>query len=164
MVLGRLLDGIDTVLDTLASPFLPKKQEDGDSASHPESPSTSSIVVNGVVIPKLVADQLQKLGVSLSFYSEHELNAAIQACAIDCTLIDDNNATDFYDALELDEQERATQNGTDPFDPHKRHALPVPHVCGPCSDDEHEKPGFCERLEAEREKKSNSSHLHYTGN
>lgn len=67
---------------------------------------TGAIIVNGVEIPRNVAEQLRRLGLPLSWYNQGELEDAVEACAYDCTLVDDAAGTDFRDMLHLSDDER----------------------------------------------------------
>jgi len=123
----------------------------GRTADPPEPPppDAGSAMVNGVVLPRLVLEQLQKLGISLAWYSEYELGAAVRACAVDCTLIDDPDGNNFLDNLELDAHEIAAEH--DDFDPRRLHRLKTTIYDEP---DEKTKNLFGERIKSERRKQS----------
>ncbi len=63
------------------------------------------IIVNGVVLSQVAADQLRRLGLPLEWYTAGELEDAEQACAADATLIDDDEGHNFSDRLHLDYNE-----------------------------------------------------------
>ena len=94
---------IDGAFDALSAPikFIAGEEAFGAKANV-EQNGDSSVTVNGVVVPKLVAEQLKNAGIAIAFLSAGQLEAAIQACAVDCKLIDDPNGTNFFDDLELD--------------------------------------------------------------
>lgn len=60
--------------------------------------------VNGVYLPQNVIDQLKQLGISLAWYTQTELEDAVEACAVDGVLIDDNKGIHFRDKLQMSEQ------------------------------------------------------------
>lgn len=67
------------------------------------------VVINGVVLPRNVVEELRLLGMPLASYTRGELQAANMACAIDGELIDDPNGNSFLDKLQLTEAERYAQ-------------------------------------------------------
>lgn len=67
---------------------------------------SGTVVINGVELPELVVMQLKMLGVPLANYNGSELKDAVNACAVDCTLIDDDDGLDFRDKLTLNDDER----------------------------------------------------------
>jgi len=69
----------------------------------PVESQNSDKSINGVTIPQNVIDQLRRLGVALSWYTPGELQAAVNSCAVDCTLIDDPDGINFMDDLSLTE-------------------------------------------------------------
>lgn len=71
----------------------------------------SSVVINGVEIPRQVADQLRQLGMALSWYSAGELEDAVQACQYDSTLIEDHDGDNFRDRLHLTDDEKKRVKG-----------------------------------------------------
>jgi hypothetical protein len=111
------MDGIINYLDyafgmTSASAYLCPDDDDYFPAARTASPkpdndnqkpANGSIVVNGVVLPQAVADQLRMLGLSLSWYSAGELQAAVQDCVVDENLIKDPNGLNFMDDLIVDD-------------------------------------------------------------
>lgn len=50
-----------------------------------------AVVVNGVTLPQNVINQLQQLGLPLSWYNNGELEDAVIACAFDGNLIDEDD-------------------------------------------------------------------------
>ena len=122
------------------------------------------IIINGVVVPKLVADQLRQLGVSLSWYSKGQLEAAINGCSVDCNLIDDPDGANFFDDLKLDEHEREENEGEIDIDPYRRNKLNSLHGSVFAEPDEPKHspgefkrslfydPTFRERIKSERER------------
>ena len=64
-------------------------------------------VINGVVLPQRVLEELRRLGTALSWYSAGELEDAVEACAVDGQLIDDPMGMNFRDRLSLSEAEKA---------------------------------------------------------
>lgn len=68
-----------------------------------------AVVINGIALPQTVIDQLRLLGLPLSWYNAGELRDAVDACAIDCTLIDDDEGIGFEDKLHLSDDERAAR-------------------------------------------------------
>jgi hypothetical protein len=67
---------------------------------------SGEVVINGVALPRRVADQLRLLGISLSWYSGSELADAVEACAYDSVLVDDVNGVNFNDKLTLTDREK----------------------------------------------------------
>ena len=61
--------------------------------------------VNGVELPRNVVLELNKLGMSLSWYTKDQLERSVRACAVDCKLIDDPQGVNFDDKLELTNEE-----------------------------------------------------------
>lgn len=116
-IIDNLINGLDSVADTLFAPLASHSNHESPAdhagelaafvtqVNDGEENIDGSITISGVVIPKLVADQLKKLGTSLAFFNTGQLKAAIDGCAIDCTLIDDPNGDSFFDGLELDASE-----------------------------------------------------------
>ena len=72
---------------------------------HPRIAEGSEIV-NGVALPQNVIDQLRMLGISIAWYTQGELEEAVEACAFDGTLIDDDEGIDFRDRLHRTESEK----------------------------------------------------------
>lgn len=66
-----------------------------------------AVTLNGVPLPHNVVMELRKLGVPLAFYTAGELRDAVNACAVDCTLVDDEDGVSFQDKLVLSDHERA---------------------------------------------------------
>ncbi len=66
----------------------------------------NEVTINGVALPQRVVEELRRLGRPLSWYTHHELEDAVLACAVDGQLIDDPNGTDFQDMLTLTEDEK----------------------------------------------------------
>ena len=64
------------------------------------------VVVGGVVLPRIVAEQLRQLGVNFNAYSHGELTSAVEGCAVDCRLVDDEDGVNFVDRLRLTPEER----------------------------------------------------------
>jgi hypothetical protein len=80
-----------------------------DGILHPEERgpplrADHGAMINGVYLPQNVVDQLRQLGISLSWYTQAELEDAVEACAFDGTLIDDHDGIHFRDKLELTEK------------------------------------------------------------
>jgi hypothetical protein len=116
-IIDALIGGIDSALDTLFAP-LSSREEDTNPQQHAswlasvatyandgEMNADGSITIGTVVLPRIVADQLKKLGGSLAFFNAGQLQAAIDGCAIDCNLIDDAHGDNFLDGLTLDDSE-----------------------------------------------------------
>ena len=61
--------------------------------------------VNGVELPRNVVLELQKLGLSLSWYTKDQLERSVLACAVDNKLVDDPQGVNFDDKLELTNEE-----------------------------------------------------------
>lgn len=59
------------------------------------------VEINGVPLPHAVIIELRKLGIPLSYYTHGQLQEAVEACAVDCNLIDDPNGGNFQDKLHL---------------------------------------------------------------
>jgi hypothetical protein len=62
--------------------------------------------VNGVDLPRNVVLELQRLGLALEWYTQHELESSVRACAVDNKLIDDPNGINFADKIELTHEEK----------------------------------------------------------
>lgn len=71
---------------------------------HPKVAEGSEII-KGVALPQNVIDQLRMLGISLDWYTPGELEDAVEACAFDSILIDDDEGVDFHDMLHRTEIE-----------------------------------------------------------
>jgi len=114
-----LLERIDNTFYTIAASLVPRPPDNAAAAEEHKLPpfggtkndgqlrDDGSIVLNSVVLPKLVADQIRRLGYDLLSYNEGQLEAATLGCAVDCNLIDDPDGVNFFDDLQLDERERA---------------------------------------------------------
>lgn len=73
----------------------------------------SAVEINGVMVPWYVVEAIHReVGVPPRWLNIHELSAAVRATAIDRTLIEDHQGTDFFDKLHLSEEERAEQMGS----------------------------------------------------
>lgn len=76
----------------------------GASATH--SDYANGACINGVQLPDSVIEELRKLGVPLYWYSRSELEDAVQACAYDRHLVDDEHGITFRDKLSLTYEEK----------------------------------------------------------
>jgi hypothetical protein len=84
--------------DTLPQPELP--------SPNPEiGISGGTVVINGVVLPELVMHQLKRLGLPLHWYNHGELMEAVDACRVDCSLVDDDEGQNFHDRIQLSHME-----------------------------------------------------------
>lgn len=77
--------------------------------------SNGAIVINGVELPQLVADQLKMLGIPLAYYNAGQLKAAKDGCAFDCNLVDDGEGMTFDDMLTLTDEERTVRRAVEPI-------------------------------------------------
>lgn len=64
------------------------------------------IVIKDVLLPREVAEELRRLGISLNWYSASELADAVIACSYDGQLIDDPEGVSFRDQLQLSTTEK----------------------------------------------------------
>lgn len=103
------------------------------------SPQDGSVVIGGVVIPRLVAEEVRRLGMPLASYSAYDLELARQSCMVDCQLVDEPGGDNFYDMLELTDDEKNQQNRMISRSPDALHR--------PAYSTEE---SFCDRLEAEQ--------------
>jgi|GEM_PF-3257906 len=177
-LLEGLFGRIDSAIDGVISTFTGRPADDeADPGRYPQAASDEmdssrtndgSIVVNGVPIPKLVADQLRQLGLSLSWYSKGQLEAAINGCSVDCNLVDDPEGINFFDDLRFDDRERAEAEGEVDIDPNRRHKLSI-HGSVFTEPDEHKHSAFYDssfrdriRAERGRDRDQRKSLLHST--
>jgi hypothetical protein len=63
-------------------------------------------IINGVVLPQSVIEELRKLGIPLTWYNRGELEDAVEACVMDARLIDDKQGVNFRDQLKLTSNEQ----------------------------------------------------------
>jgi len=108
-----IMERIERMFDDLFAfvfPGVPEQKDASKDKSAAKSgdppPGGEGIVVSGVELSPLVAEQLARLGLSLNAYTKWQLEAAQRACAFDCNLIDDPNGLDFEDQLELTDAEK----------------------------------------------------------
>jgi len=144
LLIDALLEQMDNACSSVAAPLRSFLTVDKPAEQPPDKEfriGDDSLIVKDIAIPKLVADQMSKLGIPLSWYTHGDITAAIQACALDCTLVEDYNSDSFLDSLELTDEERAEQgiNGDRP-----KYAFTA---CKYSVDER----SFCERIENERE-------------
>jgi hypothetical protein len=119
-MLSDLTHSIDQMMEAVTNTLL-----DDVPVNRPSHRSTDgnthfmddgSAIVNGVAVPAMVVQQLRQLGMSLDSFNAGELEAAVRACATDCTLIDDRHGVNFIDQLEHDSRERAEEEFDDDAD------------------------------------------------
>ncbi len=96
--------------DTVRDFFLQEARAEAPTllpaSSDPPNARTLEITVGAVALPRLVAEQLRRLGVPLAAYSHGELQDAVEGCAVDCNLLDDDEGVNFTDRLRLTPFER----------------------------------------------------------
>lgn len=172
-LIESFFERIDSAFDGILAALVPNRHyaDEEDIRSQqapPDTPSTETaqldngdIVINGVVLPRVVADQLRRLGLSLSWYSKGELEAAINGCAVDCNLIDDPDGVGFFDDLVLDEREKEETEGEIDYDPYRMNKLNGCQATVFSEPDEMKKsvfydPNFRDKIRAERERKKQS--------
>ena len=140
-VIDTILERFDGALAPLFARRISDDAEDSDSGkakdmfgfvtkvNDGEQNSDGSITISGVLIPRIVADQLKKLGASLSFMNTGQLEAAIENCAVDCNLIDDPEGNSFFDDMELDDSEKDKDEEEEELDEelYRRNALRPGH-------------------------------------
>ena len=111
-------------------------------------------VVNGVVLPQRVYEELQRLGHALFSYTSGQLEDAIQACHFDGQLVDDPDGITFHDMLTLTHEEEKASKGLGTGEPHRKNMRHVREsVFGPHT--------FCDDVEHEREEPRIPCHLHH---
>src|SRR5438105_4457945 len=121
---GNTMPLVNTFVDQLDDAFnyarsalgicLPDNEPDkkmGETSQPSLHVVEGAVIVNGVALPQVVVDQLRQLGIALSWYSEGELEDAVEACAFDCQLIDDDDGVDFEDKLHYSEHKREEDDG-----------------------------------------------------
>jgi hypothetical protein len=108
---GAVCDRMDALFDRMDNAFGWASPPEEKRYISPYSPVDSAATINGVELPQRVLDELKRLGIALANYNAGELQAAVRACAIDGQLIDDKNGANFFDQLELDDDEIAEDSG-----------------------------------------------------
>lgn len=112
-----------------------------DYEAEPYQVMDGAAVVNGVTLPQRVINELQRLGIALSWYSPGELRAAVEACAVSEKLIHDDEGVNFFDELVMTEEKQEEDNGDIEMEP-ARHCTML-----------HIHPGFQDTLANHRQKK-----------
>lgn len=80
------------------------------------------VTINGVPLPHGVIIELRKLGLPLAWYTHGQLQEAVEACAVDCQLIDDPDGMNLRDQMKLtdDEKRKNTPRSGWNFNPFSR--------------------------------------------
>ena len=97
--LNNVFTGSPPAADDEDAPY--EKQE----ASTPPQQAASTVVINGIAMPQRVVDQLRQHGFNPEWCTRYELAAAEQEALVDGTVFHDADGVDFYDDLELTEEE-----------------------------------------------------------
>lgn len=155
---------IGEALPRTPSPESPTQLPEPQSKAQEEHGLSSGVMVNGVVLPVNVAQQLRELGVPLENYSPQDLHAAIQACMVDGRLVDDPNGVNFHDMLTKEASEEHADRYNEGMNYRMRSSVHSPAGGGSWAERvQHVSPSaqsFCERLLHEREMGEEHSHAH----
>jgi len=82
------------------------------NADNQSAPSTHEpVIINGIALPQTVIDQLRQHGFNPEWCTRCELQAAEQEVLVDGTVFHDPDGNNFFDDLELTEEEIEEENG-----------------------------------------------------
>jgi hypothetical protein len=148
----QYLEWVSNLCTPLAdAPSSPHLQADPhDSEAHGARPPQPRI--NGVEMPEEVIRQIREalgIGTPLCWLTQDELREAVNSYRGDGRVFDDVNGEDFYDMLEISQQEALVASGCAPPERHDRYRILTVRPPDTAS--------FCSRLRAEREQDNTES-------